>query len=124
MEEFVQRIKVDMGRFSERVKEAERNRGLDLKALSHALRSLMQMEELLTTGKIRFPLRGREELIGVKEGKIDRDRVESRILKYLDAVNTLRETAPFHGTPDKDFARLCLLYCYGLNPIFARSRVF
>ena len=124
MEEFVQRIKVDMGRFSERVKEAERNRGLDLKALSHALRSLMQMEELLTTGKIRFPLRGREELIGVKEGKIDRERVESRILKYLDAVNTLRETAPFHGTPDKDFARLCLLSCYGLNPIFARSRVF
>jgi hypothetical protein len=116
MEEFARRVGADMGRFGERAREAERNHGMDLKALSHALRALMQIEELLTTGTIRFPLKRREELVAVKEGQIDRDEVESRILKYLDAVDALREAAPFLGVQDADFARQCLLSCYDLRP--------
>jgi predicted nucleotidyltransferase len=116
VEEFARRVEADMGRFGERAREAERNRGMDLKALSHALRALMQMEELLTTGTIHFPLKGRGELISVKEGRIGRDEVESRILKYLAAVDALRETASFHGDPDADFARCCLMSCYNPPP--------
>jgi hypothetical protein len=70
MEEFVRRVEADMGRFGERAREAERNQGLDLKALSHALRALMQIEELLTTGMICFPLKGREELIALINARL------------------------------------------------------
>lgn len=128
MGEFARRVEADMGRFGERAREAERSQGLDLKALSHALRALMQMEELLTTGKVCFPLRQSEELIAVKEGRLTRDDVESRILKRLDAVENLRETAPFRGIPDGAFARDCLLSCYGLSaetpPPLAKGTLF
>ena len=112
MKEFARRVNEHMERFGERTREAERNLGLDLKALSHALRALMQMEELLITGKVCFPLQKREELISVKEGHVARDDVENRILKYLDSVRALRENAPFRGVPDAEFARSCLLACY------------
>ena len=115
MRQFIRRIEAHMERFGERTREAERNQGLDLKALSHALRALMQMEELLTTGKVCFPLKGREELIAIKEGHIARDEVENRILKYLGRVNAMRETAPYNGTPDLEFARSCLLSCYKIR---------
>ncbi|MDR0339212.1 MAG: hypothetical protein LBH65_02920, partial [Desulfovibrio sp.] len=86
--------------------------GLDFKALSHALRALDQMEELLQTGKIIFPLRGREELIAVKEGRYPWRDVEPRILERLAAVDALRENAPFTGVHDAAFAESCVLACY------------
>ena len=112
MKEFARRVGAHMERFGERPREAERNNGLDLKALSHALRALIQMEELLTTGKVCFPLQRCEELISVKEGYVARDEVENRILKHLDTVSALRENAPFRGVPDAGFARSCLLSFY------------
>ncbi|MDR1658765.1 MAG: nucleotidyltransferase domain-containing protein, partial [Desulfovibrio sp.] len=57
MGELTRRVEADMRRYGARAEEAERNEGLDFKALSHALRALDQMEELLQTGGIVFPLR-------------------------------------------------------------------
>ncbi|MDR1875471.1 MAG: nucleotidyltransferase domain-containing protein [Synergistaceae bacterium] len=115
MTEFLHRIETAVERFGVRAQEAEQNQGLDFKALSHALRAIMQMEELLTTGNVRFPLKGRQELIAVKEGRLTRDEIETRILKRLEAVDALYETTPFHGVPDAEFARSCLLSCYGMR---------
>ena len=49
MPELIRRVEADMRRYGARAEEAERNEGLDFKALSHALRALDQMEELLQT---------------------------------------------------------------------------
>jgi predicted nucleotidyltransferase len=113
MTEFKKRVESDMNRFGERAKEAEKNLGLDYKALSHALRALMQMEELLTTGRIEFPLKGREELIAVKMGKIPWNEIEERIVTMMDRVDALQENAPYAALPDADFAESCVLSCYG-----------
>ncbi|MDR2819790.1 MAG: nucleotidyltransferase domain-containing protein [Desulfovibrio sp.] len=112
MEDLTRRVEADMQRYGARAEEAERNEGLDFKALSHALRALDQIEELLQTGKIVFPLRSREELITVKEGRYLWREVESRILGRLEAVDTLRENAPFTGSFDAAFAETCVLACY------------
>ena len=114
MPELIRRVEADMQRYGARAEEAERNEGLDFKALSHALRALDQMEELLQTGKIAFPLKNRHELIAVKEGKYPWRELEPRILQRLEAVDALREQSAFAGTYDAGLAEKCVLACYGL----------
>ncbi|MCL2457405.1 MAG: nucleotidyltransferase domain-containing protein [Desulfobulbus sp.] len=112
IEELTRRVEAAMRRYGARAEEAERNEGLDFKALSHALRALFQMEELLQTGKIVFPLRNREELIAVKEGRYPWREVEPRILERLEVVDLLRAHAPFASAYDAAFAEACVLACY------------
>jgi predicted nucleotidyltransferase len=112
MPELIRRVEADMRRYGARAEKAERDEGLDFKALSHALRALDQMEELLQTGRIIFPLRSRKELITVKEGGHPWREVAPRILERLETVDALRENAPFAGTHDADFAESCVLACY------------
>jgi len=112
MEELTRRVEADMRRYGTRAEEAERNEGLDFKALSHALRALDQMEELLQTGRIVFPLRNREELVAVKEGRYPWRDVEPRILESLEEIDALRAHAPFAGAYDAAFAESCALACY------------
>ncbi len=112
MAEFTRRVEADMLRYGARAEEAERNEGLDFKALSHALRALEQMEELLQTGRIVFPLKNRQELIAVKEGRYTWKDLEPRILSRLAAIDALRERSPFAGAYDAAFAEARVLDCY------------
>ncbi len=123
MPELVRRIEADMRRYGARAEEAERNEGLDFKALSHALRALDQMEELLQTGKIVFPLRSRNDLISVKQGEYPWREVEPRILERLEAVDALRGQATFTGVYDPGFAESCVLACYESNVTHAAAPV-
>ena len=113
MSEFARRVASDMRRYGARIEEAERNQGLDFKALSHALRALDQMEELLTTGRIEYPLRTRKELLAVKKGEFPWSALEAKILARLGEIDALRVKAPFAGTFDQDFAESRVLACYG-----------
>ena len=116
MEEFSRRVQLDMQRYGARAMEAERNEGLDFKALSHAVRALYQMKELLLTGKIIFPLQKCEELRAIKEGRFSWLELEPYILERLAAVDALREKAPYCGVYEPDFAKRCILSCYAEKP--------
>ncbi|MDL2286409.1 nucleotidyltransferase domain-containing protein [Desulfococcaceae bacterium OttesenSCG-928-F15] len=113
LDEFMGRVASDMQHYGARAQDAERNQGLDFKALSHALRALFQMEELLQTGKILFPLARREELRMVKEGVFPWADIEPRILSHLESVDKLRNEAPYAGFHDAAFAENGLIRCYG-----------
>ena len=115
MPEFIRRVEADMQRYGARAEEAERNEGLDFKALSHALRALEQMEELLQTGNIVFPLKNRAELLAVKEGKYTWSELEPRILQRIEIVDAMHAHAPFVGAYDGAFAEQCVLSCYDLK---------
>ena len=116
LEEFKARVKRDMAHYGARAKQAENNQGLDFKALSHALRALDQMEELLKTGAIHYPLASREKLKLVKQGAIPWPELEGIILKRLEEVGALYERlAPQHAF-DREFAENFILSCYGLGP--------
>ena len=120
--EFIRRVESDLRRYGARVAEAEQNRGIDFKALSHALRALDQMEELLTTGRISFPLRNRAELIAVKQGAFSWAEIESKILDRLREVDALRDTGGFRGHFDWRFAGRQILSCYGWQEIQSPCR--
>lgn len=110
--EFLRRVESDMQRYGARAAEAEQNQGIDFKALSHALRALDQMEELLKTGRISFPLKNREELIAVKQGAFPWSELEPKILYRLADIDTLRESHDFQGYFDRRFAEQQILSCY------------
>lgn len=115
--EFLRRVESDMQRYGARATEAEQNQGIAFKALSHALRALDQMEELLETGKISFPHKNREELIAVKQGALPWSELEPKILSRLADIDSLRDSRDFQGYFDKRFAEQQILSCYGIPGI-------
>lgn len=68
--------------YGERVRQAERNEGIDWKAMSHALRVCYEAQELMRTGHITLPLasRNRRMVLDVKEGRLP-------ITEALDLIN-------------------------------------
>ena len=57
--------------YGERAVLAKENRGVDWKAVSHALRAAFEVRSILTAGDIGFPLPERAELLAVKRGELD-----------------------------------------------------
>lgn len=114
LSKFIRRVESDMRRDGARATEAEQNQGVDFKALSHALRALDQMEELLTTGKITFPLKNRDALIAVKQGAFSWPELEPKILARLAEIDALRDASTVAGHFDKGFAEARILACYGI----------
>jgi len=59
---------------------------VDFKALSHSVRVIFEVEELLTDGFITFPLKERQFVKEVKEGKTPVDVVMFFVNTKLDSV--------------------------------------
>lgn len=85
--EFFNRIKKQYEVYGDRAKLAEENKGIDWKALSHAVRALFQMEELIETGKINYPLAAAEEICKIKKGEYGFKSVEKLILDKIEKID-------------------------------------
>ncbi len=57
--------------YGERARAAAENKGVDWKALSHALRAAYQVREIFTEDHITFPLKKKAYILRVKQGKLD-----------------------------------------------------
>ena len=57
--------------YGNRAKKAQLNQGVDWKAVSHAFRALYQLQELLDTNDLVYPLKDAEFIRNVKEGNFD-----------------------------------------------------
>ena len=75
----------------------------DWKALSHALRVAYEVEELLTTGFVTFPLLKAKEVVEVKEGRTDKDVAVEMVTKVLDEVDGLLLNSELPDEADKNF---------------------
>ena len=104
-----------MDKYGARAIEAEKNLGLDFKALSHALRAFDQMEQLYKTGRIVFPLATREKLLRVKRGEIPWVELEPMIVERLKEIDAIREASDTKVVYDLDFAKAQIEKCYGLH---------
>ena len=84
---FTERIeeKIDKEYTSERTKKSKD--GNDWKALSHAIRVLVEVQELLETGDIKFPLKNKDFIKDIKLGKVNREDIDKFFNKELE--NTL-----------------------------------
>lgn len=84
----------------------------DWKALSHAYRCLLQAEELVMTGSLKFPLKCADLVKEVKAGKWKFEDVTKAIDEYLGVVNELLTNPELKSNFDEEFVRQFVLNLY------------
>lgn len=89
--------------YGDRAKLAEVNEGIDWKALSHAVRVGEEAIELMATGKITFPLRNREHILAIKQGKLPYAKVSKEIEDLLDTVERSAPVSILRDTADREW---------------------
>lgn len=87
--------------YGERARKAEANEGIDWKALSHALRAGLQLQEIYSTGDLVFPLKEAEFIKKVKSGNIPFKEVQEWLEICVDDVERLSIQASKNGMPSK-----------------------
>ena len=91
---------------------AEQEGGVDWKALSHAVRVGQEAIELLTTGRLVFPLAGAGHLLDIKLGRVPYGTVAEEIAPLLHAVEAAAARSTLPDEPDRDAAEDLVLQAY------------
>ena len=90
--------------YGARAKLAANNEGIDWKAVSHALRAAFQVKEMLTTHDLKFPLKEREYLLQVKQGRLDfKKEVGPRLDKEIEELEILAAKSDLPEKVDRLF---------------------
>lgn len=90
--------------YGKRAQLAAKNKGIDFKAISHALRAAYQTKQLLIENIITFPLKEASFLLDVKLGKLDYTTVIVPILENLiDEIEELSENSNLPSKVDREF---------------------
>ena len=115
LDKFIKRIeeKINKEYTSQRTKDAVD--GNDWKALSHALRVLLEIKELLETGNIYFPLQHKDFLLDVKLGRVDRDLVDSFFRSHFSGLLEAMDERPLNWKYDEKFWNEFILRQYKGN---------
>jgi hypothetical protein len=92
-----------VGEYGQRTLQAERNEGIDWKALSHAVRVGREALELFTTGRITFPLPYAAEILEIKLGRLNYERVAETIEQLLIDVEAAASASLLREVPDAEF---------------------
>ncbi len=103
IKQFKQRIqdKIDKEYTSQRTIDA--CDGNDWKALSHALRVLFEIKELLETGNITFPCEQRTFLLDVKLGKVSRQDIDNLFENTFSHIVEKVKNKPLNWNYDEEF---------------------
>ncbi len=87
--------------YGDRARKAEQNDNIDWKALSHALRGGFQLEEIYSTGDLKYPLKTAELLKEVKAGNVPFKEVQHLLEDVVSSVEILAEQAHKNGMPSE-----------------------
>ena len=114
---FYKALKTKRDKYGERARKVmesfeQGNASADWKALSHALRCVLQAEELVTTGSLKFPLAHADVIKTVKAGNVEFDTVNALIDEGLGRVNKLLMNPKLKSTLDDNFVREFVLSLY------------
>jgi len=96
--EIAQRLAAEYG---QRALQAERNEGIDWKALSHAVRVGREATELLRTGRITFPLPCADHIRRIKSGALPYGAVADEIERLLGEVEAAAAASRLPEQPDQ-----------------------
>ncbi len=77
--------------------------GVDWKSLSHAFRIISEVEELVDTNFIKFPLEKRKYIYSIKKGNETLESVMDKIDILLDIVNDKLENSSLSDKVDMNF---------------------
>ena len=90
--------------YGRRAKLAAKNKNIDWKAVSHALRAAYQTKEILTENTITFPLKNADFLKRVKRGKLDYlSEVGPKLETLMEEVERLALTSNLPDSVDRPF---------------------
>jgi hypothetical protein len=89
--------------YGTRALQAEKNEGVDWKALSHAVRVGEEALELLNTGHITFPLLKADHIRRIKLGELPYKAVAGEIESLLERVEAAQATSHLPDAPDQKF---------------------
>ena len=98
-----QQLQEKFDEYGKRALLAEKNEGIDWKALSHAVRVNSQGVELLTTGSITFPRPDRELLVQIKTGQMLYKQVEEIILEGFQQLEEAKEKSKLRLKPNQEW---------------------
>ena len=114
LSEFCNRVNRDFEKYGDRVKQAELCQGIDFKAMSHAYRVLVQMKELINTGKITFPLKERDVILDIKSGNKSWKEMEDMISDGIEEIDKRLKDPNLivYNKKNKTFIREFLLSFY------------
>ncbi|MBF84446.1 MAG: hypothetical protein CL489_08235 [Acidobacteria bacterium] len=105
VEHFINRIRNTYNKYGHRAKKAEKNEGVDWKAVSHSFRACYQLIQLYTQGTMTFPIPNREEVLSVKLGEKDyKGYVEPKLNDLMEQVEELAKNSNFPDKPDRKSA--------------------
>ena len=90
--------------YGARALAAEGNKGVDWKALSHAVRVNSEAIELLKTGNITLPLPNRELVLSIKQGNFPYKEVAELIEQGLADLEAARSESGLRFEPDHAWA--------------------
>ena len=66
--------------------------GVDWKAVSHAFRVAWQMEEIVKTGALKFPLRKAPEILRYKKGEVSYEDMQDHLSKTVEKIRHLEKS--------------------------------
>ena len=115
LREFSGRLDRAIAAYGARAEAAEAGGGADFKALAHAVRAASELQELLSTGRIAFPLACAGELMEIREGRLSKPEAVALVRERLALSERLLEDSPFAREDDPKRAPALVLEAYGLQ---------
>ncbi len=92
-------LKSTLSKYGERTNDAEKNNGVDLKAISHAFRVASELSDLYEFGMIRYPLPDFKRIKMMKMGELD---FESEVLPDLNSLmDRVHEMSTLSNFPEE-----------------------
>lgn len=105
-------IKTFLDNYGQRARLAEKNENIDWKAVSHAVRAAMQLEEIYRTGDLVFPLQNRFLLKMIKEGEIDFKTTIALLENLIDQVERLAAVSTYPAEIKQQFTNNIISQMY------------
>jgi len=103
-----------ISQYGHRALLAEKNEGLDWKAISHAMRYGLQIKELFETGDIKMPLEDADYLRKIKKGELNYLQDVAPVLESLmDVIEELNKKTSLPSKPNYKFWEEYLINIYG-----------
>jgi hypothetical protein len=92
---------------------AEKNEGVDWKALMHAIRVADQAKELLKTGFITFPRPEKDKLLKIRLGELAYGEVAEMIEQGMEDIENLKTTSALPEEVDATYWEPWVVQVYG-----------
>lgn len=90
-------------KYGARAKLASENKGVDWKAMSHAIRAALQVKQLLEEGTITFPLKAADDLRYIKMGLWPFEVVIANLEALMEEVDRLTEVSTLPEEVNRKF---------------------